>query len=211
MEAIILDNTPVSGEYPEVHFGDDFYDGIWVKFTDSNYKMWIGHFLGSGKNASDKVLVNHDKKTAFVLSDSRGYIVDINTRELKYKTDEEHYIQSLIQTSSPDYFITTTYSSVCIFDENKMIKELFPNFPEFDVEGMYVSSQKDNFVIGSSETFTNRFQEYVSFILDLNTFEFFRDQKIIAKKLGNNDDNDSSNPYQNKKPGFLKRLFGIDN
>lgn len=34
MEAIILDNTPISGEYPEVYFGDTYYDGIWVKFMD---------------------------------------------------------------------------------------------------------------------------------------------------------------------------------
>ena len=72
MEAIILDNIPVSGEYPEVHFGDNYYDGIWIKFMDSNYEMWVGHFPGSDSKVSDKVLVSHDKKTAFVLSGSRG-------------------------------------------------------------------------------------------------------------------------------------------
>jgi len=129
---------------------------------------------------------------------------------LRYSTDEEYFINSIIQTTSPDYFVATTYSSVCIFDENKMIKELFPNFPEFDVEGMYVTSQKDNYVLGSSETFVNRFQEHVSFIMDLNTFEFFRDQKFIMKKLGLDEDNDSSNSNQTKKPSFFKRLFGLD-
>jgi len=70
MEAIILDNTPISGEYSEVNFGGNYYYGIWVKFMDSNYEMWVGHFPGSDSKVSDKVLVSHDKKTAFVLSGS---------------------------------------------------------------------------------------------------------------------------------------------
>jgi hypothetical protein len=207
MEAIILDNTPVSGEYPEVHFGDDFYDGIWVKFTDSNYEMWIGHFLGLGKNTSDKVLVSHDKKKAFVLSGYRGYIVDIDTRELKYKTNDEYYIHSLIQTSSPDYFIATTYSSVCIFDENKMIKELFPNFLGFDVDGIFAKEQEENYVLGEFETNVNRYYQTVEFVMDLNTFEFFIDQDFTIESFVNYDRDVNLKVNISKKWALFKELF----
>ena len=88
-----------------------------------------------------------------------------------------------------------------------MIKELFPNFPEFDVEGMYVTSQKDNYVLGSSETFTNRFQENVSFILDLNTFEFFRDQDFIIKSFVNYDRDVNLKVNISKKWALFKELF----
>ena len=64
MSGKILNNTPISGENPEIHFGKQFKNSLWVEFINEKAEKWIGCFPKENPNRFDKeqkvVLQNSD-------------------------------------------------------------------------------------------------------------------------------------------------------
>ena len=85
MHAELLKSIPLSGTYPEVQF-DVGINSTWVKFLDANYDEWCGVFGGGNSNYSC-VEFSENSEQAFVVSAGQGYLVDIEERTLRYKTD----------------------------------------------------------------------------------------------------------------------------
>ncbi|MBV5282511.1 MAG: hypothetical protein JZU53_08770 [Paludibacter sp.] len=178
MSARILTNTPTSGEFPEFYFGEHFRKSLWVEFVDKKYEKWIGCFECNYPNVLNEVLVDKDNKSAFVVSGGIGYLIDIENRKLKYKTEENPLIESVILTTNPDFFIAGTFYCVYIFDNEKLIKEVLADDL---VDGIYFKRQVDRKAAGDLASIENQFEFNLDFELDLDTFELTVDRSVITK------------------------------
>lgn len=109
-------------------------------------KNGLACFSSDYPNVLNKVLVDKENKSAFVVSGGIGYLVDINNRILKHKTEDHPLIESLILTNDPDYFIAGTFYSIYVFDTDKLIQEITPNIT---IDGIYFKNQIGRKAIGN--------------------------------------------------------------
>lgn len=179
MSARILKNTPISGESPEVHFGEHFKQSLWVEFVDNVFEKWNGCFECEYPKLFHGVLLDKENKTALVVSSGVGHLIDIENRKLLFKTEDHPAIESAVSTTNPDYFIAGTYCSVYVFDNKKLIKEV-----EADglVDGIYFKFQVDRRVTGDLVTIDNPFDFHLDFEFDLDTFELTIDKSKIQEQ-----------------------------
>ena len=74
-------NRPLSGDYPEKHFGAASPNCSWVKFTDKNYQDWVGSFQNGWEENGTFILKIDSQDKLFIVAGGYGYLIDINTRE----------------------------------------------------------------------------------------------------------------------------------
>ncbi len=86
-EAHLLSSPPVSGSIDEVRF-DAVGNCLWVKFADDEYQEWCGVF-GPGFDTFSKAVVTDQSGHCFIISSGQGYIVDVHTRGLLHKTEND--------------------------------------------------------------------------------------------------------------------------
>lgn len=168
MSAEILTITPTSGNAPEIHFGEHFNNPLWIEFVNNNSEKWFGCFSNDHPSVLNKVLVDKENKSAFVVSGGIGYLVDIDNKIIKHKTADYPLIYSLIQTNDPDYFIAGTFFSIYVFDADKLIQEITPNIP---VDGIYFKNQISRKAIGDLASNKNQYKSNLDFEFDLEIFE----------------------------------------
>ena len=180
MSAEILTKTPTSGDYPEKHFGHNFNSQIWVKFMDNNFQEWVGCFPRPYQTF-DKVLTDNTNETAFIVSGGQGYLIDISTRELIHEMDDIPVLESVIHTTNPDYFLVGASYCIYIFDNKKLIKRYDPDFP---VDGIYFTEQKDQNAIGHLYSYQYQQDLNVGFSFDLLTNEMTIDKNVKIRQLG---------------------------
>lgn len=175
MKTEILMTTPNSGEFTEIHFGENYNSQLWVKFTEDNFEEWVGCFSKSFENGLSKVLINQTKSVGFIIAGGRGYLIDITKKKLITKLDEHPLIESAIVTSNPDYFLAGTFYCIYILNEFGLAKEMRP---EFTVNGIYLKDQIENKAVGELASAENQYEKNIDFEFDLITF------KLSLKKFG---------------------------
>lgn len=181
MSGKILNTTPISGEFPEIHFGEHFTSRLWIEFEDNDFGKWYGCFPNNSRQGFNNVLTDKYNNSAFVVSSGVGYLINIATKELIFKTEEHPLIESAILTENPNYFIAGTFYSVYVFDSNKLIKEVTPDFM---VDGIYFKAQQDKKAIGDLATAENQYDFNVDFEFDLEFFELTMNKRFLHKRLG---------------------------
>ena len=178
MSAEILTITPTSGEAPEVYFGEHFLNPLWVEFVNNNFTKWYGCFPSDYPNVLNKVLVDSSNNSAFVVSGGVGYLINLNNRELKYKTKDYPLIVSVIGTTSPEYFVAGTFFNVYVLNSDSLLKEISP---DYIIDGIYFKSQIGGKLIGDLATAENQYDYNMDFEFDLGTFELKLNKRIIRK------------------------------
>lgn len=168
MSAEILNSYPISGKYPEIYFGNNYINSLWVEFEDNNLNQWYGCFPNNPTQAFNKVLIDRNNKSAFVISSGIGYLINIATKKLIFKTEDNSHIESAIATENPNYFAIGTSNSVYILDSNSLIQKVIPNFM---TDGIYFKNQQGNKAIGNLLTAKNHYECSVDFEFDLKSFE----------------------------------------
>ena len=204
MSGKILNNIPVSGENPEFHFGEHFRYRLWVEFVNNDLEKWIGCFPKEYPNGFDKVLIDKNNQTAFVIASGQGYLIDIQNHKLKFKTEEHPLIESAIITKNPNYFIVGTSQSVYVFDTENLVNE---TIPKFMVDGIYFKSQIEKRAIGNLATAENQYDYNMDFEFDLETFEITLNQKIIRKQFGLFESVKIVDKDYKGKPNIFKKLI----
>lgn len=172
MYAKILTNIPTLGDTPEIHFGDHFQYSLWIEFMDHNNEKWYGCFSSfyptDNLQSFNKVLVDQDNNSAFVIVDGIGYIVDIKNRQIKFQPEEHPLIESIIQTQNPNYFITGNSMCINVYDSEKWIKRIFPKELTHNI---LFTNQISKKVLGNLTTPEIYHNNPINFELDLITFE----------------------------------------
>jgi len=97
-------NKPVSGKYPEKHFGNITPDCLWIKFTDDENE-WVGSFE-TGWVHDVKLIFQLKNHKAFIIVNGHGYLIDLNLKEQINESVISH-IESALHNTENDtiYFI----------------------------------------------------------------------------------------------------------
>lgn len=145
MSGRILDETPIAGQYPEVHFGQEFICARWIEFEDVNYEKWVGCFSCPCDDGLDQIIIDDQNQFAFVIAGGQGYLLDVASRELLYQTAEYPLIESVLYTRNPAYFLAGASYCIYVFNQQGLSKEIRPdNF----IDGIQLQRQEGNKVIG---------------------------------------------------------------
>jgi hypothetical protein len=78
---------PISGQYPEKHFGNISPNCLWVKFVDKDEQEWVGSFEQSWVEQGTFIINLTKKGKAFIVAGGQTFLIDINTREQLNKTE----------------------------------------------------------------------------------------------------------------------------
>jgi hypothetical protein len=145
MSGRILDEAPIAGQYPEVHFGQGFIYARWIEFEDGNYEKWVGCFSCPCEDGFDQIIFDDQNQFAFVIAGGQGYLLDVASRELLYQTNEYPLIESVLYTRNPAYFLAGASYCIYVFNHQGLLKEIRPdNF----IDGIQLQRQESNKVIG---------------------------------------------------------------
>ncbi len=181
MSGKILNTTPISGEFTEIHFGEHFTSQLWIEFENNDFEKWYGCFPNDSRFGLNKVLIDKYNKSGLVISSGVGYLINITTKELILKTEEYPLIESAILSENPDYFIAGTFYSVYVFDSETLIKEVISDFM---ADGIYFKTQQNKKAIGDLATAENQYDFNVDFEFDLESFELTMNKKFQRKRFG---------------------------
>ena len=94
MKAKLLSKRPVSGLYSEEWF-DTIGDCDSVLFEDEDYQDWLGVF-GRGRIVKFSTAILYTVgSTALVIAGGKGHVIDVNSRELKFRTTCDHLVGAI--------------------------------------------------------------------------------------------------------------------
>ena len=119
-KAQILSLPPVSGSIDEVHF-DAVGNCLWVKFVDDECQEWCGVF-GAGFGTFSKAVVTDQSGHCFIISSGQGYIVDVNTRGLLQKTENDALV-SAISIPERELFVACDYTRLIAYSPAGVVWE----------------------------------------------------------------------------------------
>jgi len=189
--AEILTSTPISGGYPELHFGNNFNSKLWIKFASKESEEWMGCFSKAYEGGLCVALTSEDHTRGFIVAGGRGYLIDIQQRALIRELEDHPLIESAITTTKPNYFLAGTSYSIYVFDDFGLLHEAKPDMM---TDGIYFKGQLQNKAIGNLATMENQYSKNIDFEFDLTTFQL----RLIDSKV-----------VDNVWYRVLKRLFGI--
>ncbi|MBS3913365.1 MAG: hypothetical protein KG003_02610 [Bacteroidetes bacterium] len=185
MSAVILNQKPTSGDYPEKHFGQTYNSRLWVKFSGNNLQEWVGCFPRTNQTIDkvllDKVLIDNANETAIVVAGGQVYLIDISNRELLYETDNMPIVESVIHTTNPEYFLVGACYRIYLFDSRKLIKRFDP---DFSLDGIYFTEQKGQKAIGHLHSYDYQQDLNFGFTFDLLTNEMIIDRNVKIRQIG---------------------------
>ncbi len=115
------------------------------------------------------------------MAGGQGYLIDISTRELLHEMDDIPVLESVIHTTNPEYFLVGACYCIYIFDNRKLIKRYDP---DFTVDGIYFTEQKDQKAIGHLYSYQFQQDLNVGFEFDLITIEMTIDKNVKVRQLG---------------------------
>ena len=119
-EVQILSSPPISGTIDEFRF-EAIGNCTWVKFIDDTYEEWCGIF-GHGFYVNSNDAIVNDNGQAFIISGGQGYIVDVNSRNPLYKTDND-YLTSVVYIPESEFFISCSFTNLFAYSPQGLMWE----------------------------------------------------------------------------------------
>jgi hypothetical protein len=169
MEIEILKQTPKSGKFKEIHFGENFNSCLWVDFYISDENHWLGCFSKLYENGIDKFVYDKSSMLCLIVSGGKGYLINIENGELIYNSEEYPLVQSVTLSIQPNYFFIGTFYCVFVINTKGFLKEIRPDFM---VDGIYLEKQEGNKIIGTVESAENQYNKRLDISIDIDTLEF---------------------------------------
>lgn len=111
VKAQLLKSAPVAGICPERWYGIED-DCIWVIFRDENHRNWIGAFKRGCIPHFSIVLPFSGSDAALVVACGRGYVVDVNSRQLLYQIESDALVDGVAVPSHDLIIVTDCYVSL---------------------------------------------------------------------------------------------------
>jgi hypothetical protein len=119
MKATLLRRRPISGKYYERWY-DARGNCASVLFEDNEYQDWLGVFgKGDLVRFSTSILFSIGS-AAFVVAGGQGYVVDVNSGELRYRTICDRLVGA-IATPNRDLVIACDYTSLYALTSTEQI------------------------------------------------------------------------------------------
>lgn len=167
MKAEILKRKPFLTSIITMNFGEQNKPGLYVRFTDSKNKKWIGRFGKTEGKGLCQVIEDQNGSQCLVIANGKGYLVDIDKKTIMKELDKGDHIMSALHTTKPNYFVAGTDNSIFIINEEGTLKEILP---DFYVDGIAFQKQQENAVSGWLASSINQFENSIPFKIDLSSF-----------------------------------------
>lgn len=132
---------PISGQYPEKHFGAISPNCLWVKFTDKEYQEWVGSFQ-QGWDRHGTFILNLDKHDkAFVVAGGQSFLIDVSKRLLLNKKEILGTKSAILNDDQTIIYFSGGYDLQFI-DLNGNVFILFDNYYFDDIELIEIKGNK---------------------------------------------------------------------
>jgi len=183
---------PISGQYPEKHFGKITPNCLWVKFVDKEEQEWVGSFEQSWVEQGTFIILLNKTEKAFIVVGGQTFLIDINSKEQLNKTE---------------YSDTKT----AVLDERE---ESIYYSSGFDLR--YMDNKGNDFILFDNYHFDNiklveildnkLYATYWNYQKSNEPFNFEID--IVTKEVKDSFYNSENNTYShvNPSPTFLTRM-----
>jgi hypothetical protein len=80
-------SRPISGQYPEKHFGKITPNCLWVKFVDKDDKEWVGSFEQGCFEQGTFIIKLNKSGRVFIVVGGETYLIDINSKKQLNKSE----------------------------------------------------------------------------------------------------------------------------
>lgn len=140
----VYDKIPESGSVTERWF-DAIGDCTWVQFVTDDGCKWAGVF-GNGDArglGSCKAALFGNDRTAMVVADGQGYVVDARTGELHHKTDRDD-LCDVISVPGRDFVIVCDLTDLYAISANAEIW----HSPRIALDGIKLESATEQMLAG---------------------------------------------------------------
>ena len=161
--AEIIYDKPYSGEFPEIPFGSDKGNTLWVKFSDAyGLQEWIGKF-GWGTSQVMRVQKMAEPDRFFINAGGFAYLLDATARTLL-----NHYFEArtedIVYDAKTGHFIAAQYDLRIISNGEVIWKS-----PSIALDGISGLAIHDRTLIGTG--YDGYEGKVIPFTLDLDTRE----------------------------------------
>jgi hypothetical protein len=183
---------PISGQYPEKHFGNITPNCLWVKFVDKDDQHWVGSFEQSWVDQGTFVINLTRKGKAFIVSGGQTFLIDINTREQLNKTEISDAKPAIVDEQEEIIYYSSGFD-LRYMDINGNDFVLFDNYYFDDIK---INEIKDN----------KLYATYWNYQANNEPFRFEID--VLTKEVKDSFYNSEtkSYSYENPKPTLLAKL-----
>jgi len=100
---------PISGQYPEKHFGNITPNCLWVKFADSNEQEWVGSFERSWVEKGRFIIKLIKNGKVFIVAGGQTFLIDINTREQLNKAEISDTKSAIIDEQEENIYFSSGF------------------------------------------------------------------------------------------------------
>ena len=159
-------DRPISGQFPEKHFGRFTPYSSWVKFTDNDYREWVGSFTRGWEGHATLIINFEIDDKALVAAGGQGYLIDIAERQ-QLNTDELSEIKSAIADPEGQRVIFSSGYGLQTVDLNGLRFTLFDKYYFDDIELTEIRNNK----LYARYWYYQRDNEPYRFEIDLETKE----------------------------------------
>ena len=159
-------NRPLSGEYPEKHFGQISLNSLWVKFTDKDCQDWVGSFQNGWEGNGKFIIILEKRDKVFIVVGGCSYLIDINSREQLNVAEISDIKTAIIDDEQLRIYYSNGYD-LRYMEMNGNISILYDNYYFDDIKLIEV---RDNKLYANYWYYQRDSQPY-HFEIDLQTKE----------------------------------------
>lgn len=181
---------PISGQYPEKHFGNITPNCLWVKFVDKDEQEWVGSFEKSWVEQGTFIINLTNKGIAFIVACGQTFLINTTTREQLNKTEISDTKTAIVDEQEENIYYSSGFD-LRYMDINGNDFVLFDNYYFDDIK---LNEIKDNKLYATCWNYQTR-NEPFRFEIDVVT-------KEVKDSFYNPETKSYS--YNNPKPIFLK-------
>lgn len=134
-------NQPISGQYPEKHFGSISPNSLWVKFTDKACEDWVGSFQQGWTGYGTFILNLNKQEKAFVVAGGLSYLIDISTKRVLNKQGISDTKSAIFNDDQTIIYFSGGYDLQCI-DLDGNVSVLFDDYYFDDIELKAIKEHK---------------------------------------------------------------------
>lgn len=174
MEAVILDQPPLSGDFEEHDFSK-LGNTLWVKFFDEEYLEWVGVFSKSEWSSFNTVIRVPGEKLFLVVAGGQGYFVDPNARKIASATEWDG-IDNIIYNEETGLLVVTDGLCLALFCGPNLVW----SGERVSADGISFTGQSGPIVKGVLNDLTD---EGCEFTFNANTYEF-KAEWVFAENWG---------------------------
>ncbi len=172
-------NRPISGKYPEKHFGNITPNCFWVKFTDDENE-WVGSFeTGWIKNVN--LIFHLQNHKAFIIANGHGYLIDVISKEQINESVISHTESALPNTEDDKIYFIDGFD-IKYVNSDGSVDVLFS---DYNFDKIILIKIKDNKLYAKYWSYQNS-TDFFNFEIDLITKEV-KDSFYIEEKQINTD------------------------